>query len=433
VVGRVALVGAALALFASPAAVAFNAGNRAVAFGDTITGAQARPGALQDAPTQSSTGRPRRATAGGTVGPAVDAQIGTELANQAAALLAGDAGGFVGPADPADNALRADLARRFAALRALRVAVWQEAATGPPVATANGGWSVPVQLTYCFASPDCTPLTVTVQTAWRLAGGRAVLVAFGVSPGTELGPRPWEVSDLRTAVGARVVLATTPRYAGRLPGMLAAAERAAAVADRYAKWGGPPVRYLVFLAGPDEWTTWYGVKQASWVAAYAMPLTEQVTEVVLNASRVDVAQTADVLRHELTHAVTLVGTRQAYDHTWWLVEGVAEYVRLVGGKSAFDGAVDLRRFVHSGHWAGTVALDDPVAGATDAEVRGEYGVAFLAVRRIAERFGEPRMLDFFGAVVRDGVALEQAAPATLGVSWDDVAVDCAQYVRRAAG
>jgi hypothetical protein len=230
-----------------------------------------------------------------------------------------------------------------------------------------------------------------------------------------------------------VVLATTPRYAGRLPGMLAAAERAAAVADRYAKWGGPPARYFVFLAGPDEWTKWYGVKQASWVAAYAMPLSDQVTEVVLNASRVDVMQTADVLRHELTHVVTLTGTRQAYEHTWWLVEGVAEYVRLVGGKAGFDGAADLRRFIHSGRWTGAVALDDPAAGATDTDVRAGYGVAFLAVRRIAERFGEQRMLDFFGAVVRDGVAVEQAAPAALGAPWDDVAADCAQYVRRTAG
>jgi len=362
------------------------------------------------------------------------AGIVAALDAQAAALLHGDLNGFLAPVAPDNAALRATLTRRFTALRALHVAVWREA-VGDPTGNADGMWRLPVQVTYCFVVPDCAPLSVSIPTTWTESAGTTRLVAFGDSAADDLGPRPWEASDLRAAVGRRVLVASPARYAARLPALLAAAERAAAVTDRFARWGRPPGRYVVYLAGPGEWGKWYGVPQQSWVAAFAMPLTDVSTEVVLNVDNVNAADArdvTDVLRHEFTHVVTLAGVDRTYPHSWWLVEGIAEYVRVTGGLRAFDGLGDVRKLVHNGLWAGDVALDGPPATATASDVNGRYGVAYLAVKRLADRYGEAKLLAFFGAVVRDGEALDKAARSVFGVPWGTVSADCAAAVSATA-
>jgi len=352
---------------------------------------------------------------------------------QATALLAGDGAAFVAVADPA---VQPELRRRFDALHAMRVAGWDETLmTGPESA---GGepprWKADVRLRYCFGVPGCTPIGVTVPTEWTDVDGQPRLVSMGTSGPTDLGPRPWEVTDLRVAVGARVIVAAPGRYAGRLQSALASAEQAAAVTDRYARWGAPPGRYLVFLAGPDEWGSWYGVHQPSWVAGYAMPVAESSTEIILNAQRVSGDAVLDTLRHEFTHVVTLAGVRRDYSSQWWLVEGIAEYVRMVGRPLAdYPGYGATHRYVHNGHWSGSVALTEPPDSASADDASGRYGVAFLALRRIAERFGEDKLLDFFDAVVRRGADPAAAAPSVLGASWDDVSGDCARYVRKTVG
>ena len=63
----------------------------------------------------------------------------------------------------------------------------------------------------------------------------------------------------------------------------------------------------------------------------------------------------------------------------------------------------------------------------DAAAR--YGVGFLAVRRIAEKYGQAKMLDFFGRVVHDAASLDSAAPAALGASWSTVRTDCVSFIR----
>jgi hypothetical protein len=429
------LVAIAVALLAAPAAVAFEAVQWAAATPPRARYlepplAAPRVADRENAPADAQSAAPRPPARAEPK--ALADQIADALGRQEAALLAGDAAGFLAPVDPANTALRGELSRRFTALRAMRVAVWDETATGPPARAADGSWAVPTQLTYCFVVPDCLPLRLPVTTRWTDANGVLSLVGFGAASGDDLGPRPWEVSDLRAAVGARVVVATTARYASRLPSVLVAAEKAAAVADRYARWEKPPGRYVIYMAGSEEWGLWYGIKQQSWVAAFAMPLTDTSTEIVLNVDHVGVRDVTDILRHELTHVVTLAGVGRSYDRSWWLVEGIAEYVRVTGGSRPFDGLGDLRKFVYSGRWSGETALDGPPPDVSASDVNGRYAVAYLAVRRLAERFGEDKMLAFFGAVARDGQPLAEAAPAVFGVPWDDVAADCARAVRTTA-
>jgi hypothetical protein len=236
------------------------------------------------------------------------------------------------------------------------------------------------------------------------------------------------------AAGKRVIVAAPASLAGRLPTALANAEQAAAVADRYARWGPPPDRYLVYFAGADEWSQWYGVHEPAWVAGYAQPVGDRSTEIILNAQRLgtDTAVFVDTLRHEFTHVVTLAGVHRDYSAAWWLVEGIAEYVRMVGRPlDDYAGLVATRKYVHSGHWAGDIALTVPPDGASVDDAAGRYGVAMLALRRIAEKYGEDKLLDFFAAVVRDGTAPAVAGPEVLGVDWPTVVADCAWSVRHA--
>jgi hypothetical protein len=357
-------------------------------------------------------------------------KIQSVLDAQSAALLRGDEAAFLAPADQANAGLVGDLRRRFAVLRAMNVAGWAETLAADPEPV-DGGWRASVRLGYCFAVAGCDPVAVPVTTRWAEANGQLRLVEFGSSGGSDLGPRPWEVSDLRVAVGSRVVVAAPPRYAGRVQALLDAAEEAAAITDRYAKWASPPGRYVVYLAGPDEWGSWYGVRQAEWVAGYAMPITERHTEIVLNAQRVTGGEVLDTLRHEFAHVVTLADVRRDYSGQWWLVEGIAEYVRMVGRPlREYELLSASRRYVRGGNPTDLASLAEPAAKASTDEASGRYGVAFLTVRRLAERFGEDRLLRFFDKVVRHGTPPAEAATAEFGTGWDGIVEDCSRYTRR---
>ncbi len=206
------------------------------------------------------------------------------ISAQARAVAGGDATAFLAAVDgPLGPAMR----RRFEALRAVRATGYDVRRLKAPVPD-RSDWRVTVEVTFCSGAPGCGHAPVRVPTRWTITADGARLVEWGQS--THYGPRPWEVSELRAAVGERVVVASSPRYASRLQATLAAAERAAAKADRFARWRPRPSRYVVYLAGPDEWSTWYGVKQPAWAAGYAMPITADHTEIVLNAGRIDAGE-----------------------------------------------------------------------------------------------------------------------------------------------
>lgn len=431
------LLGLVLVLFAPPDVASLHRAGAQILGGARGTDPAMVPRSGTQPSTDATAGaadqaRPDRSASGPEA--AVRNRITEALGRQAAALRVGDLDGFLSVADPGDAAVRGELTRRFTSLQAMRVAGWDETVADTVTPAGEGAWSAPVRLRYCFAVTGCTPVPVTVETRWSTGGGRLRLTAFGTSPAAQTGPRPWEVSELRATVGNRVVVAGTGRWAGRLPGALAAAERAAAVTDRYARWGDPPDRYVVYLAGPDEWSQWYGVQQSPWVAAYAMPLTDTYTEIVLNATKVGPDDTREVLQHEFTHVVTLSGVRRTYPNSWWLVEGVAEYVQNAGQPLwAYRSLGEGRAYLRSGAWNGSIALDEPDPKATGSEANGHYAVAYLAVRWLVETYGEARTLAFFAAVARNGTGLEAAAASALGQSWAQVADGGARYVRRALG
>jgi hypothetical protein len=350
--------------------------------------------------------------------------IDTALAGQNAAIAAWDSAGFLVAVEPP---LRSAMRRRYEALRAIRATGYATRLTGVP-ALAGGQWRAGVEIRFCAGSAGCPPAPVRVDTVWVITGDGARLVEWGQSK--QHGPRPWEVSELRAVVGSRVVVATSPRHASRLQATLAAAERAAAKADRYARWRPAPARYVVYLAGADEWSSWYGGEQPVWAAGYTLPITPDYSEIVLNASRVDANEVAATLTHEFTHVTTLAGVQRNYTDSWLLVEGMAEYAtHRERPESAYPWLSGTRRYVTGGRWPGTAALVAPPDSATVSDATGLYGVAYFAVRRLADRFGQDKLLAFFAAVARDGRAPVQASPEIFGVSWADAAGDCDRHIR----
>jgi hypothetical protein len=352
--------------------------------------------------------------------------IETALAGQSAAIASWNASGFLAAVEPP---LQSAMRRRFEALRAIGATGYAARLAAAP-ALAGGQWRSSVEIRFCVGAAGCAPAPVRVDTVWVITGDGARLVEWGQS--TQHGPRPWEVSELRAVVGNRVVVAASPRHASRLQSTLAAAEKAAARADRYARWRPPPARYVVYLAGADEWSSWYGGKQPVWAAGFTLPITPDYSEIVLNATRVDANEVARTLTHEFTHVTTLAGVQRNYTDSWLLVEGLAEYATHADRpESAYPWLEGTRRYVTGGRWPGTAALVAPPESATVSDATGLYGVAYLAVRRLADRFGPDRLLAFFAAVARDGRAPAQASPETFGVPWADAAADCDRHIRAA--
>ncbi|MFG3683543.1 hypothetical protein ACGF5H_25900 [Micromonospora chalcea] len=354
------------------------------------------------------------------------------LDRQAAALVGADRAGFLAIADPA---ARPALTRRYAALRALRVTVWRPAADEVPAAADGrpGEWRQTITVGYCFVVPDCAPSTVELDARWRLVGEEPRLTALEPSGADPAGVRPWQANDLAVTVGKRVVVATTPAQRSKLPGLLAQAETAARVADRYAVGDARPDRYLVYYAGKAEWRRWYGGGRPKWTAGYAVGVGGGRHDVVLNAQTVTPDGVDDLLRHELTHAASLPDRGYADRADWWLVEGLAEYAGADGQPvHRYEGLTEVRDLLRGG-WSGRLEAVAPEAEASDSRVGGAYGVGYLAVRHLVDRYGEQRMLDFYRAVVHQRKPPAQAADEVLGDPWSMLHDECVAYVRAVVG
>ncbi|MEU9737942.1 hypothetical protein AB0E12_01945 [Micromonospora chersina] len=393
------------------------------------------PGVLLLGLVRDAAGRPAadREDRGTAAERQLRARMTAQLDRQAAALLDGDRAGFLAVAEAA---ARPALTRRYAALRALRVTAWRPVADGVPAADDRrpGEWRLTVTVGYCFVVPGCTPSSVELGTRWRVAGdSEPRLTAVEESRATPAGARPWEVSDLAVAVGKRAVVATTPALRGKLPGLLAQAEAAAAVADLYAVAAPPPDRYLVYYAGRAEWQRWYGGGRPKWTAGYAVGVGGGHHDVVLNAQSLTASGVDDLLRHELTHAASLPDGGYADRSSWWLVEGLAEYAGADGQPvDRYEGLAEARKLVRGG-WNGRLDALAPADDATDDRVGGAYGIGYLAVHHLVDRFGEQRVLDFFRAVVHERRSMAEAADEVFGEPWSGLHDDCVAYLRAVAG
>lgn len=347
------------------------------------------------------------------------------LDRQAAALLRGDEGGFLAAAVPASRAVPA-LRRQYRSLRALRVTVWQPRIVDLPAKRGNE-WAVAISFGHCFVAPGCHPARVSIETRWAGDGDRPRLVAIEPSASAPDGPRPWEISDLVVASGRRTLVATTPARRGQLQTLLAEAEQAAAVADRYAV-SAPPDRYLIFYAGAAEWRRWYGGDRPKWTAGYAVPVGGGHFDVVIGAQGLHPSVRDDLLRHEMTHVSSLPGEGYRTGANWWLVEGLADHAAADGRPvHGYESLPDVRKLISAG-WQGPLAEAEPRAGTTGWRVNAAYGVGYLAVRHLVDRYGLSDVLAFFRAITHDRRSPEESARRIFGTEWPTLHTNCITYI-----
>ncbi|WP_433064511.1 hypothetical protein [Dactylosporangium sp. CS-033363] len=357
--------------------------------------------------------RPKSPAAAPSAEPAVSI-VTRALAEQSKALLAGDLGGFLGPVA---SHLRSEFVLRYASLRELGVAAWTAQPAGELQDLGGYRWKVKVAISYCLGAADCVPVQLLLPSTWLVVEGKALIAEFQQTV------LPWDMTPLRAKAGQRVIVAAPLLLEGRIAPVLAAAERAAAVADRFARWDAPPKRYVVYIAGDDEWQQWWNGESDEEVDGYS----EGSYGVAIKADLAD-EQLPGLLAHEFTHVVSL-GDEYGDTKDWWLYEGLAEYAAERGGWPR--GRVPaVRQYVKHG-WDGSVTLGAMPDDAPDEVWQARYGIALLAVQCLAKRFGEDRMLDFFAAVVRGPSTPEAASPEAFGTDWAPVAAGCVTEVRNA--
>ncbi|MEV6968156.1 hypothetical protein AB0M47_23905 [Hamadaea sp. NPDC051192] len=356
-------------------------------------------------------------------------RVQAALDQQSDALLRGDLTGYVKVVDPAKSTLVAQLRKQYASLRNMKIGAWGNDLL---TITASGGkefettWRVRVDGHPCFGAVTCDDDDFSMLTTWRLADPDTALMTSLEPEDSANSPRPWEASDLIAKVGDRTVVATTKAYASLLDNVWTQAEAAAKVADRLAYQGKPPTKYVIFYAGPSEWKTWYDWDPPEWSGGVTIEVGD-ASNIVLNGKDLQGWFIDNLLRHEMTHAATLPGGSRS--RAWWLIEGIAEYADMDGASvSRYSAIEETRKFVE-GSWDGKVAVSAPGDSDGDAKAAAAYGVAFLAVRHLAEKYGEQRMREFFDAVVHDHKTEAQAAPAIFGESWTTVEAGCVEFIR----
>jgi hypothetical protein len=367
------------------------------------------------------------------------------LDRQAAALLKGDERAWLAPVDRDRPALVARYRSIFRNLRGLGVSHAEFHASprldgNPGAVTANAAFG------YCFNGVACPswrsesgdgPPKMMQLLIFELINGKYTItvLADGLGAGSNrTQPAPWDGDELVFARGKRVTVAAAHSQAKHVKKVLAAAEKAAVVADRFAgRVGNPQKRYRVYLADDQAWKKWYGGDRPKWSIGYAVQLNSTGTDVLLRAGKAlrTRRQLAFIIQHEFGHVVTLAGlTRSHTTGNKWLVEGIAEYI------GAYPRAAN-----NTGNWnilaaefrregaPTTIATESLADDADDRTVDRLYAMGHFAASCMADKYGERKLFAFVSRVLRQGDIPDRAARAAFGRSFDAVDKACLKWIK----
>jgi hypothetical protein len=373
-----------------------------------------------------------------------------QLDAQAAALLAGDEKGWLAPVD----ASRPKLVQRYRAMyRNLRgLGVSHAEYHARPVAeelglgNKEGRVTATALLGYCFSGVSCPTWRnstddgapkVTHRVTFELRAGKYLITGLTRPPGAadnHLEPAPWDGDELVFARGERVTVAAARSEGKHARKVLAAAEKAAVMADRFAGYmANKQQHYRIYLADDKGWKTWYGGQTKSWWIGYALPLNTVGSDVVLRTGKVmsDRRQLALTVQHELGHVVTLAGiTHRETADDQWLTEGIAEYI------GAYPRRIDdtgNRRFLAAEFQRKdaprTIATASLTDDADDRSVNRLYAMGHLAAACMADKYGERRLFTFVDRVLRQGDKPDQASHAAYGKPFATVDHSCLKWIK----
>ncbi|WP_203836731.1 hypothetical protein [Winogradskya humida] len=368
------------------------------------------------------------------------------LAAQSTALVAGDEAGWMAAVDPSQPALRGYYQRLYATMRALGVTGWSYFSDYDPLE--NFGTSeiqANVTVSYCLGVLDCprtSPADDTLHLELATVTQKLMLDkrdgAYKIVESQQTGKTqpPWQNTELTFATGDRVVVAAPASERGRLPEVVAAADKAATEADKFARYTGvKPGKYHLYLAGDKEWGSWYGGEKETYAVGYAHATGTVGTDVVLEMSAMDNAgQLAQALRHEFGHVVTLNGADRTgeliLDLNQWLKEGVADYIGLLPRNKVNYGRIAALR---GKPVPKDIRVDQLTEGATSADAARLYGYGYLAVNCMATKYGEARTMNFVSAALRQHKTNDTAARQAFGVPFSKVNSTCLSYFRTIVG
>lgn len=372
--------------------------------------------------------------------------VSAALRTQAAALLANDEKGWLAAVDPGEAKLRTRYRSMFRSLRGLGVNHFEYRTSVVPAAAAQQATiEVTVEVAYCFSTDKCPeakhnqsngPPTITQTLTLKKAGTQYLISKLATEKSRDRQqPAPWESDDLVFLSGERVIVAGNRSERRYFKEVLAAAEKAAAVNDRFAALvGNPQRRYRVYVAGAKQWKTWYGGITDRWVIGYAMPLSDAGSDVVLNISAVrrDSAVLATTMQHELAHVVTLGGAYRTSGGSgdMWLEEGIAEYIGWYP-RSATDSwrRSAVRSLLSSGKRPKSIAARAPGAGAGPGASDAFYGLGHFTADCLSRKYGQGALFTFVRLYLRENRDLDPASREAFGTPFAAVDKTCMAWIR----
>ena len=361
---------------------------------------------------------------------------------QSTALLGGDLPAWLAPVDAP---LQARYTTIFRNMRSLEVTHAEQRMDAMP--TARGGQvTVSIKLAYCFSGVICPAWSdrtddgspkLAYKTTWRLANGSYKITKLEKSGDyNHLQPTPWEKDLMVFARGKRVIVAAPAATARHVKRLLPLAEKAAVVADRYARYGGnQQKKYRVFIADKKAWNSWYRGMAPAYAAGYHLSLNATGGDIVLKADEImewTNTEITELIQHEFGHAVTLTGAvNEDEDEDLWLVEGVAEYIGYYPAKPQNSYSRDVMRYVRSERGSLTTIVAEPLDDESDdITVAALYATGHYAAGCMAEKFGEAKMLDFADRVLRYGEELDPASRAVFGKPFTTVDNECVNWIKK---
>ncbi|NMO50805.1 hypothetical protein HH310_06315 [Actinoplanes sp. TBRC 11911] len=358
------------------------------------------------------------------------------LDDQAQAMLDGNEQKWLAAIDPGKPALVAQYRAMFESLHTLGVANFGYRQKNLRSKPSSPKIEMATTIEYCMSACGLgsvdppTPSVHQYVTVETVAGQQRITAMRVEQSKDNLDPVPWEEKDLVVRSGKRVIVAGPHSEASNLDKVLAAAEQAATLNDRFAAIEeNPQTRYRVYVADAKAWKRWFGKAGTNGAVGYAYNIGGPDTEVVLRMDelRRSKQDLISVVKHEMGHVVTLSDLNTQNDDDMWLSEGVAEYI----GEYPKAATQSLRMAVvrASGKRLTTIAQPALADDASIVAANVYYGFSHLAVDCMAKTYGEKKLFDFVKVKMREGFSYDDASRKVYGKPFKTVDKTCVARIR----
>jgi hypothetical protein len=390
------------------------------------------------AQSHASAASPQAPSTAGTASAPSEADMTTlngVLESQAAALVRGDEAGWLAAVDPAKHAAVTQYKRIYHNMRAMHVALWSQSSTTGYNTMSAKDEDYDIDVSYCLVVKTCADTEETLHVSARMVKQKILIDSIDLPKADRYAeePFPWEVATLSAVTGKRVIVAASSAWSSSLKRVLPIAERAAVAADKYAKWGLPS-EYVIYLASASEGKKWFdaGLSNVDGVSYSIEPHDIEIVIMMPTAQETNYSGPGGlnaVIQHEMGHVATLQG--EGFSGHDSFIEGIAEYCAYTGHTSWAQYRIqDVRAYIRTGKWSKTVYLTSQITAKDQLAASAAYGIGYLALRHIAEKYGTAKMMTFWGDVERQGLTLSTAAKQDLGKSWSSVNADSVAYIKQ---